>query len=173
MRKLKRFKEYIQLKTISKNNAHKLARKSQNKQSLQTWRNVLKYDPLDLRPCLQILWRNFTMTGLWNRNHAYNQRCRKINSEPQLLQQPHSFAVHYVVTKLNCSILIITCITRDIILTMIPIVERYRYSHRRPKTRHEINYLEHTRWILKDTIRRTYNLIWFCPNLDYVHGEKT
>ena len=96
MQKLKRFKEYIQLKTISKNNTHKLARKSQNKQSLQTRRNVLKYDPLDLHPYLQILWRNFIMTGLRNRNHAYNQRSRKINSEPQLLQQPHSLEVHYV-----------------------------------------------------------------------------
>ena len=69
-------------------------------------------------------------------------------------------------------ILIIACITRDIIITMILIVERYENPHWWPQARHEIDYLEHTRWILKDT-RRTHNLTWFDPNLIYVHKERT
>ena len=68
---------------------------------------------------------------------------------------------------------IIACITRNTILTMILIVGRYGDPHRRPQARHEIDYLEHTRRILKDIRRRTHNLTWFGPNLAYVHGEKT
>ena len=56
---------------------------------------------------------------------------------------------------------------------MISIVERYGDPHRRPQARHEIDYLEHTRWILKDIRRRTYNLTWFGPNLAHVHEERT
>jgi len=48
-----------------------------------------------------------------------------------------------------------------------------RDPHRRPQARHEIDYLEHTRWILKDIRRRTHNLTWFNPNLAYVHRERT
>jgi len=53
---------------------------------------------------------------------------------------------------------------------LIPIVRRY---HRQPQARYEIDYLEHTRWILKDIRRRTHNLKWFYPYLTYVHGERT
>jgi len=44
--------------------------------------------------------------------------------------------------------------------------------HRRPQARHEIDYLEHTRWILKNIRRRTHNLTWLGPNSAYVHGER-
>jgi len=47
-----------------------------------------------------------------------------------------------------------------------------RDPHCRPQARHEIDHLEHTRWILKD-IRRTNNLTWFGSNLAYVHEERT
>ena len=70
-------------------------------------------------------------------------------------------------------ILIVTCITRDTILTMIPIAGKYGEPHRRPQASHEIDYIVHTRWILKDIRRRTHNLTWFNPNLTYVYGERT
>ena len=41
------------------------------------------------------------------------------------------------------------------------------------KTRHEIDYLEHTRWLLKDTRRRTHNLTWFGSDLAYVREKRT
>ena len=67
----------------------------------------------------------------------------------------------------------VACITRDTILTMIPIVGRYGDPHRRHQARHEIDYLERTRCILKDTRRRTHSLTWFGSNLTYVHVERT
>ena len=48
-----------------------------------------------------------------------------------------------------------------------------RDPHRRPQARHKIDYLEHTRWILKNIWRRTHNLTWFDPNLAYIHRERT
>ena len=48
-----------------------------------------------------------------------------------------------------------------------------RDRHRRPQACHEIDYVKHTRWILKDIRRRTYNLTRFDPNLTYVHVERT
>ena len=68
---------------------------------------------------------------------------------------------------------IIACIIWDIILTIISIVGRYVDPHRWPQARHEIEYLEHTRWILKDSRKRTHNLTWLAPNLAYVHGERS
>ena len=56
---------------------------------------------------------------------------------------------------------------------LIPIVGRYEDPHRRPQAYHEIDYFEHTRWILKDIRRRIHNLTWFGPNLAYVHGKRT
>ena len=50
---------------------------------------------------------------------------------------------------------IVACITRDTILTMIPIVGRYRDPHRRSQARHEIDFFERTRWILKDIRKHT------------------
>jgi len=47
-----------------------------------------------------------------------------------------------------------------------------RDLHRWPQARHKIDYLEHTRWRLKDIRRRTHNLTWVGPNLAYVHGER-
>ena len=67
---------------------------------------------------------------------------------------------------------IVACITQDTILIMIPIIRRYGDPHRRPQARHEIDYLEHTRRILK-YIRKTHNLTWFGPNLAYVYRERT
>jgi len=78
----------------------------------------------------------------------------------------------FIVTKLICSISIITCITRDTILIMIPIVGKYGDPHRRPQAHHEIDCLEHIRWILKDIRRRTHILLWFGLNLAYVHGKR-
>ena len=43
--------------------------------------------------------------------------------------------------------------------------------HRRPQARHEIDYLEHTRWILKNI--RTHSLTWFRSNLTNVYEERT
>ena len=77
-----------------------------------------------------------------------------------------------VVTKLICSMSIIACITQNIIFTMIPIVGRYRDPNRQPQARHKIDYLEHTRWILKDIRRKTHNLTWFDSNLTCVHRER-
>ena len=67
----------------------------------------------------------------------------------------------------------VVCITWDTLLTMISIVKRYKNLHWQPQARHKIDYLKHTRWIIKDTWRRTHNLMWFGPNLAYVLGERT
>jgi len=67
----------------------------------------------------------------------------------------------------------VACITQDTILTMILMVRRYRDIHRRPQAHHKIDYLERTRWILKDIKRKTHNLTWFDSKLANVHEERT
>jgi len=68
---------------------------------------------------------------------------------------------------------VVACVTRDTILTIIPIVGDTEIPHWWPQARHEIGYLKHTRWILKHIWRRTHNLMWFDPNLTYIYKERT
>ena len=77
-----------------------------------------------------------------------------------------------VVTKLRCSDTN-CCVHNSEYHTCYDINSwEIRDPHWRPQACHEIDYLEHTRWILKNTRRRTHNLT--CgPNLTYVHGERT
>ena len=111
----------------------------------------------------------FTLEKIWTFLLSFSSWClRRTPSTRHLFHLEHlslewtpSALIPFDVTKLiysdtNC------CVhNSDTILTMIPIVRKYRDPHRRPQARHGIDYLEHTRWILKDIRRRNtqFNLV--------------
>ena len=112
---------------------------------------------------------HYQIDGLFlsNRTNFLNALVTSFSIKTNIMKQTHwKFLLWW---NLYVLVLIVAGITR--VFTMIPMVERFEDPHRRPQARHEIDYLEHTRWILIDI--RTHNLTWFGPNLAYVHRERT
>ena len=131
----------------------------------------------DLLQLFNYFW-NLPCTAAFYRMELSHMFCSpmravEVPSSPHLLSQIFIISKSHVLWQNRYTLIsIIACITRNTILTMIQIVGRYGDPYWRSQACHEIDYLEHTKWILKD-IRRKHNLTWFSPNLAYVNGERT
>ena len=115
---------------------------------------------------------HYQIDGLFlsNRTNFLNALVTSFSIKINIMKQTHWKFLLW--RNLYVLVLIVAGITRDTIFTMILLVENFEDPHQQLQARHEIDYLEHTRWILKDT-RGTHNLTWFDSNLAYFHGERT
>ena len=121
---------------------------------------------------LEQIWTFLLSSSSWCL-HRTPSTWHLLHLEHSSIERTPSALILFVVTKLICSGSNCCVHNRDTILTMISKVGRYEDLHWRSQTRHEIDYLEHTRWILKDIRRRTHNLTWFSSILTYVYEERT